>query len=56
MAEFGSTVVLTRPISTVAPDDPLLSVPEVVGTGILGVMLVSLLSWWRIRKAEDDDE
>ena len=46
--------------STIPEDDPLeddppLGVPEVIGTGILGVLLISLLAWWRIRKAEDDD-
>lgn len=51
---------LIPPVSITAPpdlfeDDPPFGVPEVIGTGVLGVMLISLLAWWRIRKAQDDD-
>lgn len=57
---------LIPPISITAPpesgttgslgDDPPFGVPAAVGTGIVGVMVISLLAWWRIRKAEDDDD
>ena len=48
-----SSIVVTIP--NPVPPSPPVSLPAAVG-GVLGVAAVSLLAWWRIRKAEENDD